>query len=765
MNKKQQMKQDLKTLIDDYKSSKELDFIFNKDTDKFDITQFPDIIQKMVTLVTTKASSFSNISALGITLYVLADLFGQLRPKINATVYSEDILLINFYGIVLAASGRGKDSSYRALLKASDKASKYIQKLKEDEAVEKAKKIFIKTAKQADPDFDVSTVVYDDYADLAQKFIDEIEPTTADIKSSRGGLASAMNRMATSKYGTKSIFSSELTMAIESSPFVPEVLELLAQLYDMARADQSSFKSEDAKEKAINGISPNLLAVTNANSFFQDGPTRTVLVSKLKGAYLRRAFIIFSDTTEEFQNISIAKSVAEKKTKQAHDRKLTYNLSEEINEQLLKAVQSTATDNIVSFDEQAESLYDAYSGYNETYSMLLSLDDPDNTKATEVAGKAFKMGRIAALFALAQNKRVVDYNTLKAAIIFADNCSTHSERLMEVLSLKKYQLMIRHYRDGVFGNKLSLTDSINRGYITTKEVNKNSIANLLNLLNSDMEGECVVSYDETSRQFIFTKLVKNTENTYNFRAMKGHIEDKPVPKELLNKDMSIFSKLLITDSSINPFIEDKTKVVILTVDKSVISMDKLNHYLANIQHWVATKKDTTDERAFTIILPVNLLIDKSDYKFVSMAIANQLLLKVAAETCEPDYIHHGYDGAIQLTSNDGANLFDISGILSNAATTNVVPKLITKTATKPTKSSIDKYLNQEILDNFDTIIDVVNISKTPLLFLASLCYDMVCHHVPTEQIISTITDVNNSINKSFQQNDIDVFVIEPFIIE
>ena len=105
MNKKQQMKQDLKALIEDYKSSKELDFIFNKDTDKFDITQFPDIIQKMVTLVTTKASSFSNISALGITLFVLGDLFGQLRPKINATVYSDDILLINFYGIVLAASG------------------------------------------------------------------------------------------------------------------------------------------------------------------------------------------------------------------------------------------------------------------------------------------------------------------------------------------------------------------------------------------------------------------------------------------------------------------------------------------------------------------------------------------------------------------------------------------------------------------------------------------------------------------------------------
>jgi len=54
MNKKEQMKQDLKTLIDDYKSSKELDFVFNKVTDKFDITQFPDIIQKMVTLVTTK---------------------------------------------------------------------------------------------------------------------------------------------------------------------------------------------------------------------------------------------------------------------------------------------------------------------------------------------------------------------------------------------------------------------------------------------------------------------------------------------------------------------------------------------------------------------------------------------------------------------------------------------------------------------------------------------------------------------------------------
>ena len=761
-NKITQIKNNLNLLIQDYESSSELQFMFNSKTAEYDISQLPNIIQDMTRLVTTKSSSFSDISAVGMALFVLSGLFGQARPQISAQAYSDDILGVNFYGLILAGSGKGKDSSHKALIKACGKAFAHVQHLKEKSAVEKAKRVYIKTMAQSNPDFDKSQVAFNDYEDIANKFIEDLEPIVADIKSSRGGLTSSMNRMSDSEYGITSIFSSELSMSIESSPFPPEVLELLATVYDMGESNISSFKSAESKEKALQGVYPNFLGITNATSFFTEGPTRNVLVPKLKGAFLRRMFTIFSDTDEEYQNVIQPTNRADKKLLQVKNRQVIHELTSSIDNRLLEAIKGLLGNTTIAFDTEAESLYDDYFGYCESIAMRLELTDSTSTEATEVSGKAFRTGRVAALFALAQNKRIVDYKTLKAAILFADHCSVHSVRLMKALSLQKYQLMVLHYEDGVFGNTLSLSEAITRGYITTKEVGSKAMMNFLSPVNSDMKGRCVVTYCEEKHEFTFTPLARNTNNLYSFRATKVISEDKPVPKELINKGVNIFSKLLITNSSINSFIGNTTKVVILTVDKSLLSIGLVNHYLADIKHWIAYKSDAEDESSFTVILPVNMEISKSDYKFISMSIAEQFLLNVAPETCEPEYIHHGYNDAVQFSSDATAKLFDVSGIITNAATSTAVPKLLTKASAKPTAAAINKFVTTEIETNIETIINITNVSNTPLLFLASIAYTMLCKYVSDEVTENVINSINNSIEHSFSAEDINKYVLEPF---
>lgn len=64
--------------------------------------------------------------------------------------------------------------------------------------------------------------------------------------------------------------------------------------------------------------------------------------------------------------------------------------------------------------------------------------------------------------------------------------------------------------------------------------------------------------------------------------------------------------------------------------------------------------------AFTIILPINTVISKAEYKYVTMSIANQLMLKVLPEHCEHDHITYGYADAISLSATDGATLFDVN---------------------------------------------------------------------------------------------------------
>jgi len=201
----------------------------------------------------------------------------------------------------------------------------------------------------------------------------------------------------------------------------------------------------------------------------------------------------------------------------------------------------------------------------------------------------------------------------------------------------------------------------------------------------------------------------------------------------------------------------------LTVKKSLLSMDMLNHYLADTKHWIATAENPEDEHSFNIILPINVHISKSDYKFVSMSIAEQLLLKVNPSDCEPNCVYHGRTGATQLTSNEGASLYDVSGILTNVATSSTVPRLSTKSTVKPTPSSVDKYLNKEVLDNIEIIIDIINISTNQLLIFAGLIYSMKVRWVSDEKIRDVIEQVNGSLENSISEETIESYVLEPFI--
>ena len=103
MKRENQIISQLESLCNQYKS--ELTFLQNRNMTSFDITLLPPIMQKMIQLAIAKTPSFSNISALAVANFVLGHLFGQLRPRINDPMYSDDEIGINTYSIVLARSG------------------------------------------------------------------------------------------------------------------------------------------------------------------------------------------------------------------------------------------------------------------------------------------------------------------------------------------------------------------------------------------------------------------------------------------------------------------------------------------------------------------------------------------------------------------------------------------------------------------------------------------------------------------------------------
>lgn len=746
----------LDNLIAQYES--ELDFLHNRNMNKFDTSVLPQIVQDIIKLATAKSPSFSNVSATAVANFVLSHTFGQLRPTINDPIYSDDSIGINTYSIILARSGGGKDSTYQAITKATKSAMQYVEQQALLEAEEQARSKYIKDMSKSNPEFDESSVSKDDYVD----YIKKPEMPITSLASTRGGLTTSLNRMYKSSFGIKSLFASELGLAIQSNSAIVDVLELFSILYDMGQSVAPEFKTEDAKEESVDGMFPNLLGISSPAPFYTEGNVRKLLVPMLTTSLARRVTVVFSNAAEEFENEYIPASPAEKRKLQAEQRLILTEYTAAIDAQLLAATKALHEDPSIMFDEEAAIIYDDYKSYTQELSKSLLLRDGDSVEGIEMSGRAFKMARIAATWAVASNKRIIDSDTLKAAIYFCDYTAQHLTRFADTLQLKDYELFINDWQQGFFDNVLPIDKAITKGYINVKHITNQSLTNFLKPVNSKLEGIATVSYNDKSNAFIFVPVVKNLDAEYNYRACQGHTTTKPISNVASNKPMSAIQQLLGLQASFNPFASDTTKLIALTVEGSFLTMEQISKYLSGVHHYLATTTDPTDKHAFTLILPINTIIKQSEYKYVVMSVANQLMLKVAPELCEHDVITHTYANSTILHASGSLKLFDVSGILANHASGADIPLLAVKPDKKPNPSTTAKYLKDDILAHKQTLIELLDASTNPILLFASVVYDMHVNYVDKQKIIDIINSINSSLLKSIPETVVDEFLIEPF---
>ena len=189
----------------------------------------------------------------------------------------------------------------------------------------------------------------------------------------------------------------------------------------------------------------------------------------------------------------------------------------------------------------------------------------------------------------------------------------------------------------------------------------------------------------------------------------------------------------------------------------------ISKYLASTHHYIATRANSNNQHAFTLIIPINSMISKEEYKYITLSMAHQLMLRIAPEHCEYSTLYQGFAGSTVLSATQPAQLFDISGILGNQASGADVPLLAIKPDTKPSPASIAKYLQDDILQYKQLIIDMLDASSNPLLLFASIIYDMRAHYVSDEQVLSFIDSVNSSLIKSIDEQTKQVYLIEPFV--
>jgi hypothetical protein len=762
--KRKQLEYDLDNLIDQYEQ--ELSFLKNRNMLRFDVEMLPDIIKKFVKLAVTKTPSFSNVAAITMANHALAHVFGQVRPYMSDPVYSNDSIGLNTYALIISKSGSGKDITYQTAISAVKDALEFIGRKHKNFLEDKAKKDYVKKAKKENPNFDETSVTIDDYRDL----IKSPEDSIGSLSSSRGGLTSSLNRMSRDPYGTMSIFASELALSIKSSPLIMEVLELVSVLFDMGRSVAPKFKDKGAQEESVDGMFINFLGISSPTLFYEDGPVKRTFVPMLTTALARRLFTVFSDSNEEFENEYIPKTPMEKRSLKHQARLTISQLSAEINETVLKSVKNLdiGSDISLMFSEEAMDIYDDYKGYTEELSKKILMSDPNSVIGIEMSGRAFKMGRVAGLWSLAQGKKIIDKDTLIAAIYFADYTARHLERFSNTLDMESYEIFVEDWKQGYFkDDRITLAQAITKGYITTSKVSKSSLETFLKPVNSLLHSIAVVEYNEESHEFIFTPLVihKSNEVTFEYKISKRHTtRSEELDINARNKPINIFDKILRTNCSYTPFIEDTTKFIVLKVDSPLVPELTMSKYLDNVYHHIVKRPD---ESGYTILLPINIAISNEEYKYVCITVARMLLIHIKPEYCEWDYVHMSYDNSKLLYESidrsSELELFDISGVKGAYASNTPLEKLPNRSISKSTKGQIEKYIKEEVSDVEADIIEIINTSSNSMLTMAQLTYDMLINGVEIDRAREILLRLNISLKVSIPEEDIEEFILSKFV--
>lgn len=752
---------------------------------KFDIDRLPTEIQDIVKVVTAKAPSFSNIAALGVANYGIAHTLGQLRPKINSTVYSSNLIGANVYSIIISNSGTGKSSSANAVLSAFEPALQMIEQQRKQTQLNQAKQIALQNAQKDDPKLTINDIT----DAMAMPFIKPLPRTTASASSTRGGLASLLGKMQNEQYGNLSVLIDELGLALKSGNTIDEVLAFLTECFDMGKSEAPEFKSDEVKESSIEGMYTNLMAHTSPKIVFGYDSVREKLSMLFHTALARRCNFSFPDEDESCENNPVPDSIAAARqlTHTRHD--IIANTAPIISDRMTAVVHKMLLDpnmRLVHFDHDAANLYADYFDYCIKRSEIM---EDSSILQIEMAGRSFRLGKLAALWALTCGTNIITKPLYESLIYYAEYNAKYLDKFVKLTNAQPFELLAQVFKSGKT-NIITLDSALTNGYINrvTKDFKE-----ILDPLNSVLRTDGIVAYNEDSKVFIYSpyKRIQEEESkgdlclSYTILPEGTSKDDRQFHLNsfeksrcnlglqnivnLLKKDAiySAFTYDSITDEK-GILVENKrsqatinsdTKLVVIDVDKSEVPMEVISEYLESFKHIVATTSDPTNRLKFRIILPINVELsgkDTKQYAYVVKRICADLLVQADKVSFNPSQPFYAYSTS-EIICNETGKLLDITGYLTDYANN---PEFINPKAlptVKPKNEAGRKAHVNKIMDNVNTKFAFAIEAQhgEGSLMLARACLFMRDEHFTAEEMTTVINYINSCWESPMPQKRID----------
>ena len=737
--------------------------------DHFDMTRLPTIVQQAIKLVVAKSPGFSNVGALTTVNYVFNHIIGQLRPVINDMVYSDDMLTPNYYGILISPSGSGKDSSYNALLKAGSTALSLLEEERKNFIQAEARKRALKIKLKDEPNATEEDLSWEEI----QPFMRDMLNIKMSGDSTRGGVASTLNKFQKEPFGVPSIFMGEFGLDLKNGNTIQELLKLLGSLYDMGVSTPPEFKTDDVKEAEITGMYPNFLGHTSPKILFGNEKVKDSLSSLFHTMLARRCWFTMPTDAESIENNPVPETVTASRKLSAVRRQTISELAPILDNQLVEAVRKMLADpaqRVITFSDEAADLYTDYFEYTNN---LSKLQEDSSISQVELAGRAFKVGRLAAVWALVQGQNEISKDTLASVIYFAQYNGRYIAEFVKLTTSKPFILLANVFLQGKV-TELTLDTAITHGYIQRVS---NDFKELIDPLNSYLRDKGVCTYDDENKIFKYTSFkvapTTNVGYTMSYTVCDG------VPKSdrtsLLasfdkvkeNGSFKFLLKLMSTDSVYNVFKYDAapnkdgidvpntrrqdtiisdTRLVSIDVDESPVDMETVHAYLENFKHIICTTSDSTNKRKFRILLFVNVALSAEDpagFSYVMKRIATDLLVKADPTCFNPAQAMYSYKDSVML-HNENGKLFPITEYIKEYATdTQAEPQILSTKSKTPgeRKKKVDKVMGN-INQLFDYAISAAQGFGSYSLARASLhMLDLEFNRAEYEMVINYINNI------------------------
>jgi len=420
---------------------------------EFDITRLPKPIQELTNLLEIEAPAMGTLSNVTVATLAYTDLFGKFRPYISSQpIAKQTNIPCNVFIINIADSGLGKDMSFDLSLSVLKPALKLIMDQQSLDAEKAAKKIAVfKNRKAQEKEGTPPDKIVNDDSGWNQFYK---APSRGLIKmATKEGLLKEAEQITKNPLGNLFIKIPELGNSFKTEKDFNKTIQILAEMYDTGNVPEDLVKTEELKVGDVEGLGLSLLAHTSPTPLMKDQKVVEQLKNVFGSYFARRADVIVVDSVDSMSNINLYTDIDKQVEKWLESSNTAKTNIDEIETESMKAVKRVIDGedlNKIKLTDDATKMYGLYFYLNKYYRRLAYMQNEEfmvEGLLTELTNRHWRSLKRAGIWALAQNKSVIDKKTMAASIYFTEFTGKGLRKLMEMVDLKVHERFVKAIHD------------------------------------------------------------------------------------------------------------------------------------------------------------------------------------------------------------------------------------------------------------------------------------------------------------------------------